>query len=143
MEILGEQSDTADVAGNTNSTDSASRGTEGPSKKTKIILTEKEQTFASLFQSAESNIDKPREMDLRHVSIVALTYVYTIVPPVIDYWKETIRRRQEKGDHPEISSQIEVMKTEVMKYQVLTDSITSFEERKDNKMKDTVDLLVI
>ena len=34
-------------------------------------------------------------------------------------------------EHPEIRPQIEVMKTEVMKYQVLADSIKSFEERKD------------
>jgi len=32
------------------------------------------------------------------------------------------------------------MKTEVMKYQTLDDSITSFEERKDRKGKDTFDL---
>ena len=32
------------------------------------------------------------------------------------------------------------MKTEVMKYQTLPDSIKSFEERKDNKGKDTFDL---
>jgi hypothetical protein len=33
-----------------------------------------------------------------------------------------------------------VMKPEVMKYQALPDSITSFEERKDSKGKDTFDL---
>ena len=43
-------------------------------------------------------------------------------------------------EHPEIRTQIEVMKTEVMKYQALADSIQSFEERKDNKGKDTFDL---
>ena len=32
-------------------------------------------------------------------------------------------------EHPEIRSQIEVMKTEVMKYQALAGSIKSFEER--------------
>jgi hypothetical protein len=32
------------------------------------------------------------------------------------------------------------MKTEVMKYQTVPDSIKSFEERKDNKGKDTFDL---
>ena len=32
------------------------------------------------------------------------------------------------------------MKTEVMKYQTLADSIKSFEERKDSKGKDTLDL---
>ena len=40
----------------------------------------------------------------------------------------------------EIRTQIEVMKTEVMKYQTLADSIKSFEERKDSKGKDTFDL---
>ena len=45
-------------------------------------------------------------------------------------------------DHPEIRPQIEVMKTEVMKYQALADSIKSFEERKDIKGKDTFDLLI-
>ena len=43
-------------------------------------------------------------------------------------------------EHPEIRPQIEVMKTEVMKYQGLADSIKSFEERKDIKGKDTFDL---
>ncbi len=43
-------------------------------------------------------------------------------------------------EHPEIRPQIEVMKTEVMKYQTLAGSIKSFEERKDNKGKDTFDL---
>jgi hypothetical protein len=43
-------------------------------------------------------------------------------------------------EHPEIRAQIEVMKTEVMKYQALPDSIQSFEERKDRKGKDTFDL---
>ena len=40
-------------------------------------------------------------------------------------------------DHPEIRAEIQVMKTEVMKYQALDGSIKSFEERKDNKGKDT------
>ncbi len=45
-------------------------------------------------------------------------------------------------EHPEIRPEIEVMKTEVMKYQALTGSIRgkSFEERKDSKGKDTFDL---
>ena len=43
-------------------------------------------------------------------------------------------------EHPEIRPQIEVMKTEVMKYQTLSVSIKSFEERKDIKGKDTFDL---
>ena len=43
-------------------------------------------------------------------------------------------------EHPEIRPQIEMMKTEVIKYQTLTDSIKSFEERKDINRKDTFDL---
>jgi hypothetical protein len=43
-------------------------------------------------------------------------------------------------EHPEIRPQIELMKTEVIKYQALAGSIKSFEERKDNKGKDTFDL---
>jgi hypothetical protein len=43
-------------------------------------------------------------------------------------------------EHPEILAQIEVKKTEVMKYQTLAGSIQSFEERKDSKGKDTFDL---
>jgi hypothetical protein len=42
-------------------------------------------------------------------------------------------------EHPEIRPQIEVMKTEVMKYQALAGSIKSFEERKDIKGKDLSD----
>ena len=45
-----------------------------------------------------------------------------------------------RQQHPEIRPQIEVMKTEVMKYQSLAGSIKSFEERKDIKGKDTFDL---
>ena len=40
-------------------------------------------------------------------------------------------------EHPEIRPQIEVMKSEVMKYQALAVSIKSFEEMKDSKGKDT------
>jgi hypothetical protein len=43
-------------------------------------------------------------------------------------------------DHPEIRAEIQVMKTEVMKYQTLADSIKLFVERKDSKGKDTFDL---
>ena len=43
-------------------------------------------------------------------------------------------------EHFEIRPQIEVMKIEVMKYQALAGSIKSFEERKDNKGKDTFGL---
>ena len=42
-------------------------------------------------------------------------------------------------EHPKIRAQIEVMKTEFIRYQVLADSIKSFEERKDSKGKDTFD----
>jgi hypothetical protein len=65
--ILDERSDTVDVSGNTNSTDTTSGGTESPVKKTKIMLTEKEQAFSSLFQPVASN--KPRKIDLRDVSV--------------------------------------------------------------------------
>ena len=43
-------------------------------------------------------------------------------------------------EHHEIRPQIELMKTEVIKYQTLACSIKSFEERKDRKGKDTFDL---
>jgi hypothetical protein len=43
-------------------------------------------------------------------------------------------------EHPKIREQIEVMKTEFMRYQALADSIKSFEERKHSKGKDTFDL---
>jgi hypothetical protein len=43
-------------------------------------------------------------------------------------------------DHSEIRAEIQVMKTEVMKYHTLAGSIKSFEERKDSKGKDTFDL---
>jgi hypothetical protein len=43
-------------------------------------------------------------------------------------------------DHPEIRVEIQVMKTEVLKYQDLAGSIKSCEERKDRKGKDTFDL---
>jgi hypothetical protein len=71
LEILGEQSDTTDVTGNTNSAGAASGGTGAPAKKAKIMLTEEEQTFAKKFQPAASKNDKPRRIDcidLRHVS---------------------------------------------------------------------------
>ena len=43
--------------------------------------------------------------------------------------------------HLEIRAQIEVMRTEFMRYQVLTDSIQSVEGRKDSKVKDTFDFV--
>ena len=42
--------------------------------------------------------------------------------------------------HPEIRSQTEVMKTEFIRYQTLSDFIKSFEKRKDRKGKDTFDM---
>jgi hypothetical protein len=87
-----------------------------------------------------------RKIDLRHVSVrgnslknqgtrkhdvsyvytyVDPTYVNTIVTTSIDYWKETIEVKKGTED-PEISVEIEVMKTEVMKYQ-------THEERKDSE----------
>ena len=45
-------------------------------------------------------------------------------------------------EHPKIRVPIETTKTAFMWYQSLTDSIKSFEERKDNKGKDTFDLSV-
>ncbi len=42
-------------------------------------------------------------------------------------------------EHPEIAPHVEVMKTEVMKYQALADSIRSFEERVDSQWKDIFD----
>jgi hypothetical protein len=43
-------------------------------------------------------------------------------------------------EHPKIRVPIEAMKTTFMWYQALTDSIKSFEERKDSEGKDTFDL---
>ena len=43
-------------------------------------------------------------------------------------------------EHPKIRVPIEAMKTTFLWYQALTDSIKSFEERKDSKGKDTFDL---
>jgi hypothetical protein len=43
-------------------------------------------------------------------------------------------------EHHDSDPQIHVMKTDVMKYQALVDSIKSFEERKDIKEKDTFDI---
>ena len=43
-------------------------------------------------------------------------------------------------EHPEIRAQIPVMNTEHTRYQTLTDSIKSFEDRKDSEGKDTFDL---
>jgi hypothetical protein len=43
-------------------------------------------------------------------------------------------------EHPKIRVPIEVMKTTFLWYQALTDSIKSFEERKDSEGKDTFDL---
>ena len=110
-----------DVTDNTNSTGDSSGRTESSVKKTNIILTEMEQVFTSLFKSVVSKIDKRRKIDLQHVSdrCVSLkkqggrkhdvTYFYTIVTPVIDYWKETIEvdgqttKKSPKCQSPSIS----------------------------------------
>jgi hypothetical protein len=96
---------------------------------------------------------------------VVKAYTYSIVAPVMDYWKQTIEVK--KGtqlarmkavrisnplhvlgnkisvsdidelkifkfyEHHEIRPQVEMMKTEVIKYQAFAGSIKSFEERKD------------
>ena len=57
LEILGEQSGTADT---TNSTGDASGGTETPVKKTNTILTEDQETFAKMFLPDPSKIDQPQ-----------------------------------------------------------------------------------
>ena len=43
-------------------------------------------------------------------------------------------------EYPEICAQIEVMKTEFIRYQSLTDSTKSFEEQKNRQGKDAFDL---
>jgi hypothetical protein len=68
LEILDEQSDTSDVAGDTNSTGGTSGGTETPAKKTKIMMTEQEHEFVKKFQPTASKTDKTRKVLLRHVS---------------------------------------------------------------------------
>ncbi len=55
-----------------------------------------------------------------------------------EIWRETIEGKK-GAQHPEIRPRIEAMKTQVMKYQALTASIQSFEERKDSKGKGTFD----
>ena len=54
LEILGEQSGTADA---TNSTCDSSGGTEAPAKKAKTMLTQDQETFAKMFSPASSKID--------------------------------------------------------------------------------------
>ena len=68
LEILGDRTDTEDVVGNTNSTGVPSGGVEVPVKKTKIILTEEEQTFVKKLHPTVSKIDKTWKVALRHVS---------------------------------------------------------------------------
>ena len=43
-------------------------GNETPVKKAKIILTEEEEKFDKQFHPVASKMDKPRKIDLRHVS---------------------------------------------------------------------------
>ena len=51
---MDEPSDTADVVGDANSTVAESGGTEAPTKKVKIMLTEQEEAFVKKFQPAAS-----------------------------------------------------------------------------------------
>ena len=67
LEITGQDSHIVEETGNTNSTGAASGGTEAPAKKAQIMLTEKQQAFVKMFQSAASQIDKPRKIEVRHV----------------------------------------------------------------------------
>jgi hypothetical protein len=62
LEIVGEQSSTAD------STGASSGGTEAPAKKAKITLTAEEEEFAKKFHPAASKIDQPRKIPTRHVT---------------------------------------------------------------------------
>ncbi len=74
LEIVGEQSGTAD------STGASSAGTEAPAKKTKITLTAEQEKFAKKFFFANfsssavsvidqpSKIDQPRKIPTRHVT---------------------------------------------------------------------------
>jgi hypothetical protein len=57
LDLLSEQSDTTDVTGYSISTCTVSGGTEVSVKKTKIMLTEEEPTFAKKFQPVVSKID--------------------------------------------------------------------------------------
>ena len=57
---------------------------------------------------------------------------------VTQKYRHYIRRDRSVGQKDQ--DQIEVIKTEVMWYQVLIDFIKSFKERKDIKGKDTFDL---
>ena len=67
LEITGEPSHTVEEPCTTNSTGAASGETEAPAKKAKIMLTEKQQAFVKMFQPAASKIDKPRNIEIRHV----------------------------------------------------------------------------
>ena len=58
LEIVSEQS------GSVDSTDTASGGTEVSVKKTKIMLTEEQETFAKKFQPSTSKIEKTRKLTL-------------------------------------------------------------------------------
>jgi hypothetical protein len=62
LEIVGEQSGTAD------STGVSSAGTEAPAKKTKITLTAEQEEFAKKFHPAASKIDQPRKIPTQHVT---------------------------------------------------------------------------
>jgi hypothetical protein len=129
---------------------------------TLFVHVEVDMTLADPFLLARPDFSKTE---------VVKTYSYSIVDPVMDYWKQTIEVK--KGTQlermktvcifnpfhvlgnkisvsdiselkifkfHEIRPQIELMKTEVIKYQTLAGSFKSFEERKDSKGKDKFDL---
>ena len=62
LQIVGEQSGTADSTGN------SSAGTEAPAKKAKITLTEEQERFAKQFHPPASKIDRKRKITVRHVA---------------------------------------------------------------------------
>ena len=62
LQIVGEQSCTAD------STGASSAGTEASAKKVKITLTEEQERFAKQFHPDVSKIDRTRKITVRHVS---------------------------------------------------------------------------
>ena len=68
LEIMGEESHTVEEAGNTNSTDASSGGTETPAKKAEVMLTPEHQAFVHKFKPAVSKMDKPRKLQLGHIS---------------------------------------------------------------------------
>jgi hypothetical protein len=62
LQIVGEQSGTSD------STGASSAGTEAPTKKSKITLTEEQERFANQFLPVASKVVRTRKISVRHVS---------------------------------------------------------------------------